>query len=311
VIGEPRHTLFPLRVTLRFPPTAGPFEVVEVEHDRRPLFQRATRVFAIHFLVAIVLVAVYRVQTRALREALRGARDTYEQLLHAAKLSAIGEMYAGLTHEINNPLGIVLSGVRLLAKTARERDLSRAELIAELDTVDRHGSRIAELLRSLLAFGRRAPLELRTVSLNRVIDDALALVERPFAKQGIRIEHALDPSLPVIRGSHDHLVQVFVNLVNNSRDAMPGGGVIRVRTYRNGTGVVAEVSDTGTGIPSGIRDRLFEPFFTTKDVGKGTGLGLWVSYGIVQAHHGRIEMDPAQRDGALFRVTLPPEGMTA
>jgi signal transduction histidine kinase len=133
----------------------------------------------------------------------------------------------------------------------------------------------------------------------------------PFARHGIQIETALDPALPPVLGSQDHLQQVFVNLLNNARDAMPDGGGITLRTYRRNGVVVAEVEDRGHGVPPEIRDRIFEPFFTTKQTGHGTGLGLSVSYGIVSAHGGTIEVDSPLGRGACFRLTLPVGGPRA
>jgi signal transduction histidine kinase len=140
---------------------------------------------------------------------------------------------------------------------------------------------------------------------NGVIGETVALVEPLFARQGIGVQLFLDRSLPRVRASAQHLQQVFLNLVNNAHDAMPDGGTLTLRTYRDGSSLVAEVRDTGRGIPPEIQPRVFEPFFTTKDVGKGTGLGLAVSYGIVRAHGGDLTVESRQGDGAVFRVILP------
>ncbi len=307
-IGPRGPVLVPVRVVRSLTSPTVPFSTLEVQADDASLVHRAVRVLGIHLLVAVLLAWVaYHVPLRALQLAIEEAKGTYAQLLHSDKLSAIGEMYAGLAHEINNPLGIILSRVRFQLGRARDVELP-PEMVRDLELIDRHGSRIAEIIRSLLAFARRTSFEVRDADLNAIVRDAVALVERPFAKGNIRVESRLDPTLPVVRASPDHLQQVFVNLLTNARDAMPSGGTITLRTHRNGDGVVAEVQDTGTGIAPEAIGHIFDPFFTTKDVGKGTGLGLSVSYGIVRAHGGDIQVESRPGRGALFRVSLPVEG---
>jgi signal transduction histidine kinase len=299
------------QVRVELPTTADPARALLVDPDEWLLIRQAGRVLLIHVLVGIFLaVVVYRLPMRSLRHALHEVETTHNQLLHSAKLSTIGETYAGLAHEINNPLGIILSRVRLMLGAARERG-ANAELVRDLEMIDRHGTRIADIVRSLLAFSRKTRFEPAQTDVNRVVRDAVALVGGPFARHGIQIETALDPALPPVLGSQDHLQQVFVNLLNNARDAMPDGGGITLRTYRRNGVVVAEVEDRGHGVPPEIRDRIFEPFFTTKQTGHGTGLGLSVSYGIVSAHGGTIEVDSPLGRGACFRLTLPVGGPRA
>jgi len=294
-------------VAIQLPASTGPVRELRVTPDDRALLDRAARVLGLHLLVAAVLGAlVYRVPMRALWHAIDEVERTQAQLVHSDRLSSIGEMYAGLAHEINNPLGIILTRVRFLLSTAAECQLP-PDLVRDLEVIDRHGSRIAETIRGLLAFARRTEFEFAPTDVNGVIGEAVALVEPLFARQGIGVQLVLDRSLPRVRASAQHLQQVFLNLVNNAHDAMPDGGTITLRTYRNGSRLVAEVRDTGLGIPSEIQPRIFEPFFTTKDVGKGTGLGLAVSYGIVRAHGGDLTVESRQGDGAVFRVVLPGE----
>jgi signal transduction histidine kinase len=307
-LGEPRPSIFAVSVELPLHADGTRLGSVRVQAEDGLLVQQAARVFAIHAAVAgLLALLLYRVPMRALHRAIGEAHDTYAQLIHADKLSSIGEMYAGLAHEINNPLGIILSRVRFLLGASGDRKPPPA-LVPDLEMIDRHGTRIAEIVRSLLAFARKTGFELGATDLNRVIADVVALVERPLAKARIRMEVHLSPLLPPIQGSHDHLQQVFLNLLNNARDAMPEGGTVTVRTMRDGTRALAEVSDTGTGMTPEIRDRIFDPFFTTKDVGKGTGLGLTVSYGIVRAHGGDIEVETSPGRGTLFRLVFPLRG---
>lgn len=286
--------------------TNAPLTVV-VELDGRPLLRQMARVVGIHAVVALLLsLAMYRLPVRAVRRAARDLEITEAQLLHSEKLRTLGEVYAGLTHEINNPLGIILTRVKLLLATAPERSLP-ADVTRDLEAIDKHGARIADIVRGLLAFSRRTELAPRDTDLNQVLADVLALVEKPFARSGVKIESQLAPDLPHLQASPDHLQQVFLNLVKNAREAMPEGGTIIVRTRRDGASLLAEVLDTGAGISPPAVGHLFEPFFTTKDVGKGVGLGLSVSYGIVKAHGGEIEAENGPGQGAVFRVILPLE----
>ncbi len=294
-------------VAIPLPASAAPIRELRVTPDDRAVLDRAARVLGLHLLAAAVLAAlVYRVPMRALWQAIDEVERTQAQLVHSDRLSSIGEMYAGLAHEINNPLGIILTRVRFLLATAAECQLP-PDLVRDLEVIDRHGSRIAETIQGMLAFARRSEFEFAPTDVNSVIGDAVTLVESLFARQGIRVQLFLDRSLPRARASAQHLQQVFLNLVNNAHDAMPDGGTITLRTYRNGSRLVAEVRDTGLGIPPEIQPRIFEPFFTTKDVGKGTGLGLAVSYGIVRAHGGDLTVESRPGDGAVFRVVLPGE----
>src|SRR5574341_865569 len=292
-------------VVVRLPASTGPARELHLVPGEGPIFGNAARVMGIHLLVAAVLsMIVYGVPMRALRHAIKEVEQTQAQLVHSEKLGSIGEMYAGLTHEINNPLGIILGRAKFLLSTAAERGLP-PELVGDLDVIDRHGRRIADTVRSLLAFARKTDFGLTATDVNGVLAEVVALVERPFARLGIKIEARLDRSLPRIPASADHLQQVFLNLVNNARDAMPSGGTLTLATYRDDAHLVAEVRDTGMGIAPEALRHVFEPFFTTKDVGKGTGLGLAVSYGIVRAHGGELTVESRPGDGAVFRVRLP------
>jgi signal transduction histidine kinase len=302
-IGEGASVLSTSRIGVELPAAAAPFAHIAVTADDRRLLLDTGRVLGIHILVASLLaLAVSRLPMRSLRHAIQEVETSQSQLLHSAKLSAIGETYAGLAHEINNPLGILLSRVRLMLAAADERGFD-AELVRDLEMIERHGTRIAAIVRGLLVFSRKTRFEPVDTDLNELLHEVIALVEPPFTKHGVKVLAMLDPALPQITGSRDHLQQVFVNLLNNARDAMPGGGTVALRTYTANGSVVAEIEDSGGGIAPQIMERIFEPFFTTKD--QGTGLGLSVSYGIVSAHGGTIAVECPPGRGARFRLTLP------
>jgi signal transduction histidine kinase len=307
-VSQPDRPFLGIEAAFSLLPTVAPLQELYVTADDRPLLYRAARVVGIHLTVATLLAfAIYQMGVRSLHRAVEELEAMQAQLIHSEKLSAIGEIYAGLTHEINNPLGIILSKAEIMLYTAKEKKLS-AELVRDLEMIHRHGARIAEIIRGLLAFARRTSFDLTRIDLNRVIDETVSLFEKSLSSHQIQIERQLDRDLPHIVASPIHLQQVFLNLLNNARDAMPQGGTITLRTYRNRRHLVAEVQDTGIGIADDISRRIFDPFFTTKDVGKGTGLGLSVSYGIVRGHGGDIEVESSLGKGALFRLTLPIEG---
>jgi signal transduction histidine kinase len=306
-LGRPAKSFFPIRAESNLPSSLVPFKTIIVEMESDPLLIQSSRIFAIHLCVAAVLILlIHRFSIPALDKAIAQLESTQAQLIHSEKLSAIGEMYAGLTHEINNPLGIMIGKLELLLKSAAERGFP-PELTRDLEIVNRNGLRIAELIRSLLIFATKNTFSFSPTALNHTIGEVLELVEKPFAKQAIRINSQFDPNLSPCHGSPGHLQQVFLNLLNNARDAMPRGGTITLRTYGKNGSVVAEVEDTGTGIAAENRKRIFEPFFTTKGLGKGTGLGLSVAYGIIKTHRGEIQVESTPGKGTLFRVILPIE----
>jgi signal transduction histidine kinase len=304
-LGERGGGLGTMEVVVPLARSGGIVREIRVEVDHRDFLRRAAWVLGIHLVVAALLaVVVYRLPMRALWGAIDEVKRTQERLVHSEKLGAIGGMYAALTHEINNPLGILITRVRLMLDSAAEQEFP-PELVRDLQVIEHQGSRVAEITRSLLTFARKTDLTLVATDVNAVLDEVIALVECPFAKQGIRIRLLRDSPLPRVRASADDLQQAFLNMLNNARDAMPGGGTITLRTRANGGNLVIEIRDTGGGMTSEVQARVFEPFFTTKAVGRGTGLGLSVSHGIVCAHGGDITIESSPGKGATFRVTLP------
>jgi len=157
----------------------------------------------------------------------------------------------------------------------------------------------------LLNFSRMNGSEFKDIDINQLIDDSLALLNNQLQSGHVKVDSRYDKSLPPVYGNTGKLQQVFINLFLNARDAMPSGGELTVRTAMNETMVIVDISDTGTGISEQNIKRIFDPFFTTKDIGKGTGLGLAVTYGIIQEHGGRIFVDSDTGKGTHFRVKLP------
>ena len=224
-----------------------------------------------------------------------------QRLVQADKLSSIGLLAAGVAHEVNTPLAVISTYAQMLAKQVAED--SQKSLI--LEKIAKQTFRASEIVNSLLNFSRTTSTSFGAVSVNRVIQETLSLLEHQLQKSGIEIRQDLEPDLPAVHGNAGKLQQVFLNLFLNARDAMAGGGKLEVRSYSDGTGARIEVSDTGHGIAPEHLHRIYDPFFTTKGAKKGTGLGLSVTYGIIQEHGGSIEVSNRRSGGATFRVELP------
>jgi len=227
------------------------------------------------------------------------------QLAQTDKLSSIGLLAAGVAHEINPPLAVISSYAQMLAKQMR----GDARLGPVLEKITQQSFRAAEIANGLLNFSRTSTTEFKETNLNQVIRDTLSLLEHQFKTAQVQVELDLTPDLPAIHGNSGKLQQVFLNLLLNAKEAMPGGGRLRVATLVNGH-VEALVSDSGAGIAPEHLKRIYDPFFTTKTAPKpgdkrGTGLGLSVSYGIIQEHAGKIHVESAIGAGTTFHLEFP------
>jgi len=227
------------------------------------------------------------------------------QLSQADKLSSIGLLAAGVAHEVNTPLAVISSYTQMLAKQLQS-DPQKSGL---LEKITRQTFRASEIVNNLLNFSRTSGSEVSDVDVNKVIADTLALLEHQFKVAKVEVENELSPALPAIQGNAGRLQQVFLNLFLNAKDAMPGGGRLRVATL-NGESVSVSVSDTGSGIAPEHLPRIYDPFFTTKTSphegqARGTGLGLSVTYGIIQEHAGKIRVESRPGAGTTFTLDFP------
>jgi two-component system, NtrC family, sensor kinase len=227
------------------------------------------------------------------------------QLSQAEKLSSIGLLAAGVAHEVNTPLAVISSYAQMLAKQV-SADPKKSEL---LEKITRQTFRASEIVNSLLNFSRTSSSEFNNVDLNRVIQDTLTLLEHQFKTARIKVAPDLNPQLPPIFGNTGKLQQVFLNLFLNAKDAMPAGGTLSITTS-NGHSVRVTVADTGSGIAQEHIHRIYDPFFTTKNKPKtghsgGTGLGLSVTYGIIQEHAGKIHVESLPGRGTTFTMEFP------
>jgi two-component system NtrC family sensor kinase len=235
------------------------------------------------------------------REAQQERLDLQNQLRHADRLATIGQLAAGVAHELNEPLGNILGFAQLAEKCPGLPDQGRADI----EKITAASLRAREIIKKLLAFARQSSPDKTKVDVNLLVQEGLYFFQARCAKQGIDLDLALAPDLPAITADGSQLTQVLVNLVVNAVQAMPDGGRLTVGTRAAAESVLLVVEDTGIGMSEEIVKKLFVPFFTTKDIGQGTGLGLAVAHGIVRSHGGRIEVQSAPGQGTRFEVWLP------
>jgi two-component system NtrC family sensor kinase len=233
-------------------------------------------------------------------------REMRLRLMESDRLAAVGELVAGVAHEVNNPLASISAFAQLLIRDSELTDTQRDSL----EVIKAETMRASQVVKDLLAFARRSEPHREPLDVNLVITRTLRLRHYQLSTNQIHVQTMLGAELPSVVGDARQLQQVCLNLVTNAIQAMApaGGGRLRVVTRADGSSVVLEVTDTGHGIPAAVRARIFEPFFTTKSEGEGTGLGLSVSYGIIAAHGGTIEVVETSATGTTFRVTLPSGG---
>jgi signal transduction histidine kinase len=246
-------------------------------------------------------------------ERTRELKDTQAQLMQSEKMRSLGQLVAGVAHELNNPIGFVHANLQLLdgyvtkliaAQDGGDGGARAREAISKLLSRSREGTqRVKDIVQDLRTFSRMDQAELGDADLNEEIERTLALMEPRF-KGGIRVERDFG-ALPRVRCLPGQLNQVFMNLVMNACDALEGRGRIAVRTRPTDGGVLLSFEDDGPGIPRENLERIFEPFFTTKPVGKGTGLGLSISHGIIERHGGKMSVDCPHGGGTVFRIELP------
>jgi len=224
-----------------------------------------------------------------------------DQMVQTEKLTSLGLLAAGVAHEVNTPLAVISNYIQMLAKQIPVDDPRQKTI----ERIVKQTFRASEIVNNLLNFSRTggaAPVE---VDLNSVLEETLTLVQHPFKTAQVNVVRNYAEKLPPVLGSTTRLQQVFLNLFMNARDAMPSGGMLEVRTGAHNGSVEIEVSDTGAGIPPEHIHRIFDPFFTTKATGRGTGLGLSVSYGIIKEHAGKVDVRSTPGKGTSFRLEFP------
>ena len=257
-----------------------------------------------------VLVIVYGVFIQSLinsrKAALEEKERTQKQLVQAERLAALGAVAAGVAHEVKNPLAIIVQGVEFLKTALRDNE----RLLDVTVRIEKSALRADNIVRGLLSYSREISLKMEETDIEPVIDEALSFVDHLVRLKRINVKKQYAKGLPKIIMDSNQIQQVFTNLFTNAIEAMPGGGILGVRTEPSGDGngaasVKVVVSDTGEGMPEERLRRVFDPFFTTKESDKNTGLGLSITKGIIDKHRGTIEIESEPGRGTRVVIGLP------
>src|SRR5712664_2238373 len=268
----------------------------------KPRLQRAGKPLLVNVSITpLVSKTGERIGRLILLDDVTQREQVQEQKIQNEKLTSLGLLAAGVAHEVNTPLAVISNYIQMLARQLPGDD-PRHTII---EKIVKQTFRASEIVNNLLNFSRTGALEFTEVNLNSVVEETLSLIAHPLKTAHVRVTRNLQQELPPVLGSNNKLQQVFLNLFMNARDAMPTGGMVEVRTASNNGTVEIEITDTGAGIPRENVHRIFDPFFTTKGSGRGTGLGLSVSYGIIKEHAGRIDVRSTPGKGTSFHVEFP------
>lgn len=250
-----------------------------------------------------VLSTSFNQMASELRQRLEELRRAQAALVQSEKMSAFGQLSAGIAHEVKNPLAGILGHAQLCLRKLKDHD----PMHNYIKIIENETRRCTEIITNLMKFARQEQMEYRPTDLNDVVKQAMAIVDHQLTINQVKIELNLADSLPPINGNANQLQQVLMNFAINTQQALDGNpGIVRVTTNKTDDGNVLLVfADNGPGIPEDVRDKIFEPFFTTKPAGKGTGLGLSVTYGIIKDHKGEITIESALGTGTAFVMTFP------
>lgn len=255
----------------------------------------------------------YVISARDVRDSkiMRTLRNSQSQLIKTAKLASLGELSAGIAHELNNPLMFVVGYNNRIKSALAKDDLpAREKILRYTEQIDEGADRMKTIIQSFLDFARQTETKREQMDVNSVIEKSINLVKEQLRLRSIRIKTELSNHPLLVMGEKVPLEQVMINFLTNARDAFSDIGddimkTVVVRTKEDDNRVMIEIEDNGVGIPSEIQDRMFDPFFTTKEPGKGTGLGMSITHKIIEDHGGKILLKSAPGEGARFTVVLP------
>lgn len=249
---------------------------------------------------------------KRVEERTRELKESQEQLIQSAKFSALGELTAGVAHELNQPLNVIKIVCQSILRDIQKDRFDKKSAEADLPEIVKHVDKMADIIDHMRVFTRRTTgMPKGVINVNNMIEGVFKIFGQQLKDQNIEIIKELNPSLPNVIGDPVRFEQAILNLITNARNAVESFGKenkrIEIRTYSvdGHKAMAVEVKDTGGGIPEHIREKIFEPFFTTGRPGKGTGLGLSVAKKIIEEHNGKIELESTVGEGTVFRIIVP------
>jgi len=262
-------------------------------------------------IMAIVLTTIFttRLGIMRLKQADKRMGELNAQLVQSDKLAALGKMAAGVAHEINNPLAVILQKTGWMEDLLEEEAFQNSEDLEEYKTsikkIEEHVERARKVVHNMLGYARKMEPRLEDVDVNETVNQTISLLDNYSRINNIEIKTMLQPDLPIIASDQAQLQQVFLNIISNAIDAIGKDGRVEIQSSSSNTMIDVRITDNGPGIPEDRQKKVFDPFFTTKQTGKGTGLGLWVTYSIVEKLGGSISLKSREGKGTTFTVQIP------